>query len=146
MKVYCDTSVLLALASREPTCQAIVGWLADHATEEYLGSFGWGEFVDGTGRRVRRGEAGTGAAGWLQAAHRSFAGWTWVALVDADVATATEFLAADLERRLKLPDAIHIATARRLGATLLTGDQQQASVATDLGIASHLIVGAVSEP
>jgi predicted nucleic acid-binding protein len=52
----------------------------------------------------------------------------------ADVAVATTFL-----RRLDLPfltpDAIHIAAARRLGATLVTFDRQMAANARALDVA-----------
>ncbi len=52
----------------------------------------------------------------------------------ADVAIATTFLRR-LDLTLRTPDAIHLAIAQRIGATLVTFDQRMAMSARALGMA-----------
>lgn len=143
MKVYCDTSALVAITSREPMWQAHADWLDAHATERVLGALAWGELVDVTARRVRRNPfLGEEAPRVLAATRATFAGWTWLDVQGADIDVATSHLLADLTRGLKLADAIHIAAAQRINATLLTGDRQQATAAAELSLSFHLILAA----
>ena len=51
-----------------------------------------------------------------------------------DIAEAT-LLVRRLDLRLRVPDALHIAVCRRIGARLLTFDQDQCAAAAALGIA-----------
>lgn len=135
MNVYLDTSVMVALIVRERGWETTTGWLAQHAASLFWSSFGWGELTDTVARRVRRDMLSPHAgAATLQVARASFARWTQIATIDDDVRGATAAIASDLSRTLKLPDAIHIAIARRVGATLVTHDRAQATAARALGI------------
>lgn len=62
-------------------------------------------------------------------------GWDAVPVTSADIERATATVAR-FELALRLPDAIHIAIAERLGATLVTSDRQQHRAALALGTAS----------
>lgn len=106
-----------------------------------LGSFGWGELVDGAARRIRRGElALERSPTWFTQAREGFAKWEWVQLTDADVIEATRSIERNPLLALKLPDAIHLAMCRRNDAVLLTGDRHQAAAAETQSLPSHLIV------
>ena len=59
---------------------------------------------------------------------------TRVQLDATDLATADRHLRR-LDLSLQAPDAIHIAMAQRLGATLITFDRQMAAAARTLGLA-----------
>lgn len=141
MKVYCDTSTLVALATEEPAWRSYADWLLANADRVTFSSFGWGEFVDGAARRVRRHQLlSEHFDGWIEQAELAFAAWERIDLSDNDLAEATAFIRSVPQRALKLPDSIHLAVCRRLGATLLTGDRQQAAAATAFDIPSHLIL------
>lgn len=56
-----------------------------------------------------------------------------VAVAHGDIAAATTFVRRS-DLRLRAPDALHLAVCRRIGATLLTFDADQAVAATALGI------------
>ncbi len=78
----------------------------------------------------------------LRQARITLAGFdTWLArmadrveISPADVAVATAFLRR-LDLTLRTPDAIHIAIAQRMNATLVTFDQGMAESARALGMA-----------
>lgn len=141
MRVYLDTSVLISLALDEPTSPEQDDWLVENATERFISSYGWGEFVDTIARDVRQ-HSLTLAAGKmiLATVDQRSGGLNRCPTLDIDVVEGTDLIAADMARGLKLGDAIHLATCRRLGATLLTGDRRQAAAATAFGISSHLIL------
>ena len=63
---------------------------------------------------------------WVAGASRQIDG------TPIDIAVATTFLRR-LDLPLKTPDAIHIAIAQRVGATLVTFDRQMAASARVLG-------------
>jgi predicted nucleic acid-binding protein len=58
----------------------------------------------------------------------------WIEMNAADVALATAFLRR-LDLTLRTPDALHIAIAHRINATLVTFDQRMAASARALGMA-----------
>jgi predicted nucleic acid-binding protein len=140
LRGYLDTSVVLALALDEPASPKQDLWLRENATERFIGSFAWGEFVDTIARYVRR-HAITPAAGLvvLDTVDQRSGGLQRCETLDADIVESAEFITADMTRGLKLGDAIHLATCRRLGATLIKGDRRQAAAATAFDIPSHLI-------
>lgn len=70
---------------------------------------------------------------------RLFDGWAEaravvVPIVDADWRIADHFVRR-FELRLRAPDALHVAVCRRLGARLLSFDDDQLAAAQALGIA-----------
>ena len=54
-------------------------------------------------------------------------------MMSSDISDATIMLQR-FDIPLKLPDALHIAIARRLGASLISTDRQQVSAAKKLGV------------
>uniref|UniRef100_UPI0035CB1724 PIN domain-containing protein n=1 Tax=uncultured Sphingomonas sp. TaxID=158754 RepID=UPI0035CB1724 len=64
-----------------------------------------------------------------------FARWTFARTISADIDLAADMIAT-FSLGLKFPDAIHIATAQRLGLTLVSTDIRQVRAATTLGIAA----------
>lgn len=87
--------------------------------------FGWGELS----LRVRLGtiEHEEGQAIVLDAAAFT-AEWSNNLIESIDIVAATAFVAR-FDLKLRLPDAIHIAVAQRIGATLVTSDLRQAEAA-----------------
>lgn len=135
MIAYLDASSLTALIVRDPGWAIIKTLVAEQATEVNLSDFGWGEFVSALALRVRRGAATS------EEAHRVIAeapllvgGWRKREIISADITAGTE-LVARFDLKLRLPDAIHVAIAQRLEATLVTGDKRQAAAAEALGAA-----------
>ena len=61
--------------------------------------------------------------------------WSRVAIDAADIALATSFM-THFELGLRFPDAIHIATAQRLGLTLVSTDLRHVRAPATIGIAA----------
>jgi len=59
--------------------------------------------------------------------------WRRLPIENRDIEEAID-LVAKVTLSLRLPDAIHIAVARRVGATLITNDRQQHRAARTLGV------------
>lgn len=64
-----------------------------------------------------------------------FARRTFARTTSADIDPAADMISA-FSLSLKFPDAIHIATARRLGFTLVSSDIRQVRAAISLGVAA----------
>lgn len=144
MRLYADTSVIVALILRERGWDRTTTWLSDNADELLWSTFGWGEFIDAVARRVRRKDfSDPGGQNALEVGRAYLSRWQAMTMLDEDVVWAAASLAANLERALKLPDAIHIAIARRVGATLVTHDRAQSAAAHALGVAT---VNPLEEP
>lgn len=139
MRTYLDTSVAIALVFREKGWEQTAHWLSLYASERLWSTYGRGEFTDVVARRVR-GTALSALDGQatLSAAYDFFAQWQSVATSPDDIELATAFITDDFGRAVKLPDAIHIATARRCVASLITHDRQQATAARAIGLDVHL--------
>ncbi len=60
--------------------------------------------------------------------------WTYVSVLSADVTAASEMV-TEFYLGLRLPDAIHLAIAKRLGFILITSDRKQGHAAAALAIA-----------
>lgn len=109
-------------------------WIADIEPEITISDFGWGEFVSALPIRVRAGATTPELArALLSEQEANIRHWPKIAITSADLANATG-LAARPELGLRLPDAIHVANARRIGQLLVTRDQQQASAARAIGL------------
>ncbi len=115
---------------------AISDWLISNDPIATYSDLCWGEVQSALGNRVRRGEFAADYARGLIAEFEAYAAhWTFVRITSADIDDATSMV-ADFSLGLRLPDAIHIATARRLGLTLVSTDIRQVRAATTLGIAA----------
>ena len=134
MSFWLDASVLVALITREPTSRQI-DHLLDHSESPMVSDFCIAECSSAIARLVRIGTRTTDEADEL---FRDLDDWVatasnFVAVDQGDVSMATDFT-----RRpgvtLRAPDAIHIAAAQRVGATLLTLDNGMARAAAEIGV------------
>lgn len=141
MTAYLDASSFTTLILKNEGWAPLQDWTSRQA-DLALSDFGWGEFISAMSLRFRRGLLTYAEAASLMTDARSFAErWARIRVRSRDIAGGTE-LVAHFDLKLRLPDAIHIAVAQRLGATLVTGDHRQAAAAKILGLAvQHLIAG-----
>lgn len=136
MSVYIDASALTAILVREPGWQGIAEWLAMQDGALVYSNFGFGEFRSALGNQVRRREATPDYAIALVATARSYlAPWTLIDITSPDITDAGDMLER-FDLGLRLPDAIHIAVARRLDLTLVSTDVRQVFGARAFGVES----------
>ncbi|WP_010186804.1 type II toxin-antitoxin system VapC family toxin [Sphingomonas sp. PAMC 26605] len=136
MKAYFDTSAFAAILFEDDRWQHIADWIEAQQTQGCFSDFGWGEFVSAVGMRVRLGRMPAAEArDFLDVVSPGLRGWTRVEIVPADIAAATALL-SEFALGLRLPDAIHIAVAQRLGLTLVSTDIRQVRAAASLGVAA----------
>jgi predicted nucleic acid-binding protein len=124
VSLYLDTSVVVALLTEDPLNQRASAFLRDSSDTLIISDFGSVEFSAVVARR---------------AALAIFDAWTArtarrVGISGADVADADTHLRR-LDLTLLTPDAIHIAIAGRIGATLVTFDRAMAVSARAVGMA-----------
>jgi uncharacterized protein len=136
VSLYLDASVLVALLTIDPLNARADAFLAAGPTDLIVSDFAAAEFSSAIARRVRTGEI-TREAG--QADLANFDRWTArlaqpVEIAPGDVAAAQAYLRR-LDLTLLTPDALHIAIAERIGATIVTFDRAMAASARALGMA-----------
>jgi len=133
---YLDASVLVPLFCLDALNARAEAAISAHAAEVVLSDFAVLEMSSALARKVRTGDLTPQEASAAFAAIDAFARNLDAAIetTAADLATATA-LVRRLDLRLRGPDALHIAIAQRLGATLFTFDQRMAEAATVLGVA-----------
>ena len=134
MSFYLDASALVALLTVEPLSGRADNFIASVREPLIVSDLASAEFASAIARRVRMRETTLAEA---RADLADFDLWvmrfTQRAEAGAvDIATAITFLRR-LDLPLKTPDAIHIAIAQRVGATLVTFDRQMAASARALG-------------
>lgn len=136
MRAYFDASVVVSIIAGDIGWDEIARFLNDHITETFISDFGWGETVSALGNRVRRSDmTAPYAEALLLDARLYFADWSFARLAAPDIDRATDMVAM-FSLGLKLPDAIHIAVAQRLGLTLVSTDIRQVRAAVSLGVAA----------
>ena len=136
MSLYLDANVLVALLTPDTLADRFRDLVARNEGSLIVSDFAVAEYASVLSQRVRSGmlsrRDGSAALdaldSWLAANAR------WAVIGPAEIAVAAGFLR---RRDLKIPspDAIHIAAAQRLGATLITLDYRIAAAACALGIA-----------
>jgi len=132
---YLDASFLVVLLTPEPFSGRADTFLQNNTESLIVSDFAAAEFSSAIARRVRMGEF------TLHQAQITLSRFdTWLArtadrieISPADVAVATAFLRR-LDLTLRTPDAIHIAIAQRINATLVTFDQRMTESARALGV------------
>lgn len=135
MSVYLDASVLVALFTHDAMSAQADAFLRSRAEVVIVSDFAAAELASAIARKVRMGNLSVEQA---QAAFSDFDAWMVRSvecsrLLPADIAVAATFLRR-LNLSLRAPDAMNIAIAQRVGATLATLDQRMALDAATLGV------------
>ena len=134
---YVDASVIAGVALRDIDFEYVVAAVPAETALAYS-TFGFGEVVSAIAARVRaKHGSDDDAAARLQDLRIFLENWVWVDCTSGDLDRAI-VLTAQASLALKLPDAIHIAIAERLGLPLLTSDRQQYRAARSLGLSPIL--------
>jgi uncharacterized protein len=135
VSLYLDASVLVTLLVIDPSTTRAEAFLSAHPEIVVVSDFAVAEFSSAVGRRVRTRDL-TREDGELAFSNLD----TWVArsayreeVMTADIDAANRILRR-LDVNLRTPDAIHIAIAQRLEATLVTLDRSMAAGARALDI------------
>ncbi|HEX4080872.1 MAG TPA: type II toxin-antitoxin system VapC family toxin [Rhizomicrobium sp.] len=135
MNLYLDASILLPTLIEEPASPAVDEFLLGAESELLVSDFAAAEVAAALSRLVRMRLLKKADAMERVA---DFDVWRAVASTPVDLHAADARLANAYVRRFELklraPDAIHAAVARRLDATLVTLDQRLADAARELGI------------
>jgi hypothetical protein len=135
MSIYLDTSVLIPTVIDEPTSGTVKAYLIAAEQELLVSDFAAAEVASVLSRLAR-----TGVLSPMEAASRlgDFDTWRAATSSSADVHTADARLAYTYVRRFELmlraPDALHLAMAHRLQATLVTFDRRLSRAAAAFGI------------
>src|SRR6266446_5559455 len=116
MSIYLDTSVLIPTLVEEPVSGAVEAYLKTRP-ERLISDFAAAEVASGLSRLVRTSLLTAAAPAELNSADARLA-YTYV---------------RRFELMLRAPDALHLAIARRIDATLVTLDRRLARAARELG-------------
>ena len=123
--IYLDASVLVPLFRVEPRTSHVNQLLLEAEVDFLVSDFASGEFGATMARLVRTLEIGS-----KDAADRLAKFDDWLSAVCETVSTESRdvqnasLLVRRFELQLRLPDAIHIALARRTGSRLVTADKR----------------------
>ncbi len=135
MTLYLDASFLVALFAIDHFNERASSFLTSHTPELLVSDFAAAEFASAIARRVRMGDL---TAAEARSAFDAFD--TWVMRVarrpettPQDIAAAAAFLRR-LDLNLRTPDALNIAIAQRLDASLATFDVSMRANAEALGV------------
>jgi uncharacterized protein len=133
---YLDANILVALLTPEPFSGRADTFLQTNTEPLIVSDFAAAEFSSAVARRVRMSEFTLYQARFTLSRFDTWLARTAdrVEISPADVAAATAFLRR-LDLPLRTPDALHIAIAQRIGASLVTFDQRMAASARALGMA-----------
>jgi len=136
LTIYLDASVLIAVLAEEPASAAVRRFLRTHREDRLISDFAAAEVVSAISRLLRM-RLLTEEEGSTRLA--DFDAWRAAASSAADMHAADARLAYAYVRRfdlrLRAPDALHLAIARRLDAALVTLDRRIAAAAKELGVA-----------
>ena len=136
MKAYLDASVLLPTLIAEPSTEAVYDRLGVYDRELLISDFAAAEVASALSRLVRMALL-TGADASARLA--DFDAWRAAMSLPVDIRASDARLAYIYVRRfdlrLRAPDALHLAIALRLDATLMTLDRRLATAARELGLA-----------
>lgn len=135
MNLYLDASVVVALVTKDAFTSRADAYLRAVGPTLIVSDFAAAEFAAVVARRVRMKQISQSIA---EAAFAALDGWITRATERVETTSADVTAAALALRRLDLPlrtaDAINIAIAQRIGATLMTFDEKMAVAARALGV------------
>ena len=134
MSVYLDASVLVALFTNDPLTARAETFLRADPLVVIVSDFAAAEFSSVIARYVRTKDIRKDDA---RIVFSNFDTWTSRATQRARISAAdtnaAEILLRRLDLALRTPDAINIAMAQRMGATLVTFDKKMAAAARSIG-------------
>ena len=135
MSLYLDASVVVALIIADIHSARAEALLAQHRSLVVVSDFAAAELASTLARRLRMGLLTPDEA---RTALTDFDAWASTTARRASIRTADVGFADGLLRRfdqpLRTPDALHLAVAFRIGATLATFDTRMATAARAIGI------------
>jgi uncharacterized protein len=136
LSAYLDTSILLPTLIAEPTTEAVYDYLGADPRELLISDFAAAEVASALFRLVRMALLNEAD---VTARLADFDAWRAAVSLPVDIGATDARLAYIYVRRfglgLRAPDALHLAIARRLDATLVTLDRRLATAARELGVA-----------
>ena len=134
MSLYLDASAILSSLLGEPTSDRLERFFASHP-DRLISDFAAVEVAAVLSRLVR---TRTLDAADGNARLADFDAWRTAISSPVDLQAVDALLAGTYVRRfdlmLRAPDALHLAIARRVDATLVTLDRRMAGAAEELGI------------
>ncbi len=138
MVTYLDASVVVPHFIEEMTSGTVDRWLSELGSPA-ISTLAIGEFSSAIARLTRMGSiTHEFATDRLSAMDEWCAGTLEIIENEpSDLRLALLFVRR-IDLGLRMPDAIHVATCRRLGMTLATFDTQLAKAATVLGVATAI--------
>jgi predicted nucleic acid-binding protein len=135
VNLYLDASVVVALVTRDAFTFRADSYLRAVAPVLIVSDLAATEFASVVARRVRMKEISPSIA---QATFAALDSWLLRSTERAETTAADVAAAAQALRRLDLPlrtaDALNIAIAQRIGATLMTFDEKMAASARALSV------------
>lgn len=136
MSVYFDASVLLPTLINEAASSAVDAFMLAGGRDFLVSDFAAAEVASALSRLVRMNLLELSDA---SARLADFDVWRAAATLSVDVHASDVRLANAYVRRFELmlraPDALHLAIARRIDATLVTLDRRLSVAARELGVA-----------
>jgi predicted nucleic acid-binding protein len=137
LSAYLDASVLLPTLIAEPSTEAVFDCLGAGDRELLISDFAAAEVASALSRLVRMARLSDADA---TARLADFDAWRAAMSSPAEIGAADVRLASVYVRRfdlgLRAPDALHLAIARRLDATLITLDRRLAAAALEMDVAA----------
>ena len=131
MSLYLDASVLVRLLGSE---RPVLELVSNQPEPLLVSSFAAGEVAAAISRLARTGDLSAAEATELLAAFDLWREDAAEAIgTDARDIVEGDRIVRDFSLKLKLPDAIHLASSLRRGATLVTADQRLAAAARNRG-------------
>ena len=136
MTWYFDASVVIPILVKERCSAAVDAFMSTLQQEVWVSDFAAAEVASAVSRLVRTGrlQASDGTA-----CLSDFDVWRAAMTRQAEMHAADVRLAGAFVRKfdfaLRVPDALHLAIAQRLDATLVTLDRRLATAARELGVA-----------
>lgn len=137
MKVYLDTSVLVASLVGEDASERSLAWFAEtRGRALIISDWSMTEFSSALSMKVRSGTVGQEQRAEVLSSWASLRGSSLVTVpVRAGHFLTAANYASNVELRLRAADALHLAIAADHGCSLATLDAAQGRAALELGIA-----------
>jgi uncharacterized protein len=131
VNLYLDASVVVALLTKDVFTSRAESYIRANAPILVVSDFAAAEFASVVARRLRVREITEPIA---RVVFAEFDAWVIRSTEPADTTTADAGALRRLDLPLRIADAVNIAIARRMGATLMTFDEKMAASAKALGV------------